>query len=166
MNYMTPSIKFLLKVSNWYFKIFFLQFSLLLFIKIKNVFSICVSCHPLHDISKTPNYYRVTLRLSYTFNFQTGMGKTKKRLTRGSGKFGGGPCVLPKTEPSTYRQIIQHFYFLLGRHFVQHYCADPERFKRHIGLSKSQATSSFRQGHRGQNIRNPAVCQEHQSKFL
>ena len=40
------------------------------------------------------------------------MGKTKKRLTRGSGKFGGGPCVLPKTEPSTYRQIIQHFYFL------------------------------------------------------
>ena len=61
MNYMTPSIKFLLKVSNWHFKIFFLQFSLLLFIKTKNVFSICVSCHPLHDISKTPNYYRVTL---------------------------------------------------------------------------------------------------------
>ena len=39
------------------------QFSLLLFIKIKNFFSICVSCHPLHDISKTLNYYRVTLSL-------------------------------------------------------------------------------------------------------
>ena len=38
------------------------QFSLLLFIKIKKVFLICVSCHPFHDISKTPNYYRVTLR--------------------------------------------------------------------------------------------------------
>ena len=49
------------KVSNWYFKIFFLQFSLLLFIKIKNFFSICVSCHPLHDISKTPNFYWVPL---------------------------------------------------------------------------------------------------------
>ena len=61
---MTPCINFLFKVSNWYFKIFFLQFSLLLFIKIKNVFSICVSCHPLHDISKTPNYYRVTLSIA------------------------------------------------------------------------------------------------------
>ena len=60
-NYMTPCINFLFKVSNWYFKIFFLQFFLLLFIKIKNVFSICVSCHPLHDISKTPNFYWVPL---------------------------------------------------------------------------------------------------------
>ena len=49
-------------MSNWHFKIFFLKFSLLLFIKIKNVFSICVGCHPLHAISKTPNYYMVSLK--------------------------------------------------------------------------------------------------------
>ena len=36
----------------------------------------------------------------------------KKRLTRGFGKFGGGPYELPKTGPSTYWQIIQHFYYV------------------------------------------------------
>ena len=36
----------------------------------------------------------------------------KKILTRTSCKFGGGPCELPKTDPFTFRQIIQHYYYL------------------------------------------------------
>ena len=48
---------FSMEVSTLYFQNLFFQFSLLLFIKIKYVFIIwVVSCHPLHDISKTSNF--------------------------------------------------------------------------------------------------------------
>ena len=37
------------------------------------------------------------------------MGRPK---TRPSNKMGGGPCDLRRTEPCTYRELVQYFYFL------------------------------------------------------
>ena len=44
------------------------------------------------------------------------MPKVKKRLpTRQASNesYGGGPCDLETTDPSTYRQVIQYYYYLL-----------------------------------------------------
>ena len=71
MNYITACINFH-GIVKLIFPDFIFQFSLLLFFKIKNVFLICVSCHPLHDISKTPNFYRVAL--SHNFCQATSKG--------------------------------------------------------------------------------------------
>ena len=39
----------------------------------------------------------------------------KRRLTRQASEdtFGGGPCELQTTDPSTYRQLIQYYYYLI-----------------------------------------------------
>ena len=61
---MTACINFLHGSVKLIFPESFFQFSLFLFPKLKNVILICVICIPLHDISKTPNFYSVALKCS------------------------------------------------------------------------------------------------------
>ena len=63
LNYLYDwKLNFLMKVSFDNFRNSFFQFSLMLLIKIKNIFWIRVTCHLLHNTCESPNFYRITLK--------------------------------------------------------------------------------------------------------